>query len=59
MSKLSSYNCLDFETANEQPCSVCSVGIAVPKQSGIFVVQMLYKMAAAFLSMANGDFVNV
>ena len=42
MSKLSSYNCLDFETANEQPCSVCSVGLVVVRND--IIVDSFYSL---------------
>ena len=35
MSKLSSFNAIDFETANEQPCSVCSVGVVIVRDGAI------------------------
>ena len=35
MSKLSSFNAIDFETANEQPCSVCSVGVVIVRNDVI------------------------
>ena len=42
MSKLSSYNCLDFETANEQPCSVCSVGVVIVRND--IIVDSFYSL---------------
>lgn len=36
------YACLDFETANEQPCSVCSVGIVWVK--GDEIVDSFYSL---------------
>lgn len=35
MSGLRSFNAIDFETANEQPCSVCSVGVVIVRDSEI------------------------
>ena len=35
MSKLLSFNCLDFETANEQRTSVCSVGVVIVRNDVI------------------------
>ena len=35
MSKLRSFNALDFETANEQPSSVCSVGVVIVRNDVI------------------------
>ena len=35
MSNLSSFNAIDFETANEQPSSVCSVGIVIVRNDVI------------------------
>lgn len=29
MSEMRNFNAIDFETANEQPCSVCSVGVVI------------------------------
>ena len=42
MSKLTSYNCLDFETANEQPCSVCSVGVVIVRND--IIVDSFYSL---------------
>ena len=42
MSQLSSYNCLDFETANEQPCSVCSVGVVIVRND--IIVDSFYSL---------------
>ena len=42
MSKLASYNCLDFETANEQPCSVCSVGVVIVRND--IIVDSFYSL---------------
>lgn len=42
MSKLRSFNCLDFETANEQPSSVCSVGIVVVRND--IIVDSFYSL---------------
>ena len=36
MSKLLSFNSIDFETANEQPSSVCSVGVVIVR-AGVIV----------------------
>ena len=35
MSKLRNYNCIDFETANEQRTSVCSVGVVIVRNDVI------------------------
>ena len=35
MSGLRNFNAIDFETANEQPCSVCSVGVVIVRDSEI------------------------
>lgn len=35
MSELRNFNAIDFETANEQPCSVCSVGVVIVRDSEI------------------------
>ena len=35
MSELRNFNAIDFETANEQPCSVCSVGVMIVRDSEI------------------------
>ena len=35
MSELRTFNAIDFETANEQPCSVCSVGVVIVRDSEI------------------------
>ena len=35
MSGLRNFNAIDFETANEQPCSVCSVGVMIVRDSEI------------------------
>ena len=42
MSKLSSFNAIDFETANEQPSSVCSVGIVIVRND--VVVDSYYSL---------------
>ena len=42
MSRLSSYNCLDFETANEQPSSVCSVGVVIVRND--IIVDSFYSL---------------
>lgn len=35
MSELRNYNCIDFETANEQRASVCSVGVVLVRDDAI------------------------
>ena len=42
MSRLLNYNCLDFETANEQPSSVCSVGVVFVRDD--VVVDTFYSL---------------
>jgi len=42
MSRLCSYNCLDFETANEQPSSVCSVGLVIVRNN--IIVDCFYSL---------------
>lgn len=42
MSKLLNMNCLDFETANEQPSSVCSVGLVIVRDD--IIVDSFYSL---------------
>lgn len=42
MSKLRNFNCIDFETANEQRTSVCSVGIVIVRND--IIVDSFYSL---------------
>ena len=42
MSELRSFNALDFETANEQPSSVCSVGLVIVRND--IIVDSFYSL---------------
>lgn len=42
MSELSCFNALDFETANEQPSSVCSVGLVIVRND--IIVDSFYSL---------------
>lgn len=42
MSKLLNMNCLDFETSNEQPSSVCSVGLVIVRND--IIVDSFYSL---------------
>ena len=42
MSELRNYNCIDFETANEQRTSVCSVGVVIVRDD--IIVDSFYSL---------------
>ena len=42
MSKLRNFNCIDFETANEQRTSVCSVGVVIVRND--IIVDSFYSL---------------